>query len=110
MAIVNTYTLRLGRPMPVLCDTGGTAEDVISYTFGSECQQVETCAADENVAPSAETCLMNMEDDAIYSATYRAHPVTVDGKIIFNSTVTRKPIATNNYRSACGSRNCIFDT
>lgn len=102
MADLTTYTVRLGRPTPLICDPFGSAEGVIVFTFGVECQQVLSCATDQRVVRSDEMCLIDASDNALFSAQYKALPSKVNGSLVYDSVLTRKPVYSNDY-GACST-------
>jgi hypothetical protein len=102
MATVEVYTLRTGRPIPII-GGGGSASGAVQYTFGSECQKVITCAADDEVVHSDEFCLLNTDPEAYWSASYRALPVKIDDKVKYNSTITVKPKLLSSTGGCAGS-------
>jgi hypothetical protein len=112
MAIIHSYQVRAGRPMPILCDTTGATQEVLTFTFGTECQKIYNCSVDEKVIESSEACLQNPDEDAVFSASYRAFPTKVQGKIVYNSTVKEIPSLHNDYDTSgeCVLSRCPFDT
>jgi hypothetical protein len=108
MTFLTTYQVRVGRPLPIYCDSP-TVEGVIVYSFGSECQDVISCSLDQTVIRSSETCLRDLSEDAVFSANYRAHPQKINGQLAYTSTIQRKPVFSQDYACAVGSNNC-FDT
>ena len=89
MVLVTTYKIRQGNAMPLLCDSSQSS-GVIIFLFGSETQEVSSCAKDDDVKLSEDMCLMGGD---YFSANYQAYPARLNcNKMIFKSVVTKKPI------------------
>lgn len=87
-----TYKNRIGRPIPVMCNNSGQVDDVIVHSFGVECQEVFACPYEPKVPLSSESCLRNLDDDAIFSASYKAYPVKVNNQLVYNAVIQTKPL------------------
>lgn len=90
MSVFKAYKVRSGKPLPVL-GTGTTGQSMVMYTFGSECNKIISCENDTNVVLSSQMCLFNPDEGAFISASYRAYPEKVNGKLVFNSVLVEKP-------------------
>lgn len=94
MATVITYQIRSGNGVPLLCNGSSPSEGNIVFTFGTETQEVINCSFDSDVITSKDMCLLGGD---YYSATYKALPGKVGGKLVFNSTLMKKPIRSAIY-------------
>lgn len=93
MVKVNTYRVRQGNPMPLLCD-GDTSYGLVITFFGEERQEVNSCDADTEVLKSEDMCLRGGE---YYSASYQAHQSRIDcDQMVFKSVTTKPPILLSN--------------
>lgn len=100
MVKVITYTVRTGNAIPKLCDApSDPSEGNIIFTFGTETQEVISCGFDINVVKSKDMCMFGGD---YYSATYKALPGKVSGKLVFNSVLAKRPERTDTYPS-CSS-------
>ena len=97
MANTTTYTVRTGRPIPIMGNSGA-ANGIRQYTFGYECQKVITCSTEETVITSEDMCLWGGD---WYSASYRALPVKVNKKVLFNATLRGIPQIYADDESGC---------
>jgi len=105
MARLDTYRLRNGSPLPVL-EEGTTATASVMYTFGSECQEIVTCANTNDVAKSDEFCLFNTDENSYWSANYSALPTKVNGRITYNSVIQKKPRLSRDTNACPQGGNC----
>ena len=97
MSSSNIYTLRTGKPLPIM-GSGGESSGIKQYTFGSECQAVIACSNENTVLKSEEFCLMGGE---WISANYRALPNKVNGNIVYNATLKKVPVILSS-TNGCG--------
>ena len=91
---LETFKTRAGRAIPVMCDNT-SAEDIVVFFFGCEYQDVYYCTKDVEVVKSSDMALMNEDEDAIFSAEYKAYPAKQDGDIVYNSILTTIPVTTD---------------
>jgi len=90
-----TYKVRVGNAIPILCDKPEDAsKGNVVFTFGTETQEVISCSADDKVVGSKDMC---MRGGFYFSANYRALPGKVNGRLVFNSVLTKDLIRTNTY-------------
>lgn len=93
MSSITTYNVRAGNAFPDVGE-GSISTGAVIFTFGVELQEVLSCSTEKTVLKSKDMCLLG---GSYFSASYRAYPGKVAGNLVFNSTVTKKPIFTNNY-------------
>lgn len=98
MAVVNVHRQRNGNPLPIL-GGGSTSSGAVMYIFGNECQRVITCSNDDTPVRSEEMCLLG---GLYWSASYKALPNKVSGKVRYNATLTEKPIIGQNIQCQSG--------
>lgn len=103
MARLVTYKLRIGNSIPIIAGGGGNSSTGnVIFTFGTETQEIISCAAEDEVLGSADMCLLGGD---YFSANYNALPAKVNGKFKFTSNITKPPIFSANYNT--GGAACI---
>lgn len=95
MVTVITHKVRHGTPMPVL-EANATSNGAVMFIFGYECQHVETCSSEETVLKSEEFCLMGGD---WWSASYKALPHKVNDKVLYQATLTKRPVLSTTVNS-----------
>lgn len=99
MAKITTYQVRAGNALPRL-GTGTTSAGNIIFTFGTETQEVESEECSKlGIVTSKDMCLLGGD---YFSANYKALPGKVDGELIFNTNIAKKPILSDKYGSNNG--------
>lgn len=101
MATVTQYKVRLGRAMPKLCSTTGTSKKIIQFRFGGETQEVLTCNYDTKIVKSEDACLASEEADAYYATNYKAHPVKVEGELVYQSVIQKPVVLHETVKYGC---------
>ena len=97
MAKVTTYKVRSGNAIPIIANGGGdSSTGIVIFTFGTETQEIITCAAEDDVIGSADMCLLGGE---YYSANYSALPAKVNGNLKFTSNLAKAPVFSANYKA-----------
>lgn len=101
MVKITTYSIRTGNAVPKMCgEPTDPSEGNIIFTFGTETQEIISCGSDTNVVKSKDMCMFGGD---YFSANYRALPGLVNGKLVFESQLTKKPERTDSYPSCGGN-------
>jgi hypothetical protein len=95
MTTLNTYTVRAGNSLPLMCDQPvSQSTGNIVFTFGTECQTITNCGYTNQIIKSTDMCLLG---GTYFTATFKGLPGKVNGKIVFQSTLAKKPVLSPNY-------------
>jgi hypothetical protein len=95
MTTLNSYTVRAGNAIPLMCDKPVDASTGnLVFTFGTECQEINTCGYTNQIIKSTDMCLLG---GIYYTATYKALPGKVNGQVVFQSVLTKKPVLSADY-------------
>jgi len=108
MVKVYTYRIRAGNAISIVCDDtiNNISQGNLVFTFGTESQEINSCSADQDLLKSSDMCMLGGN---YFSATYRAYPGKVNGKLVFNSVITKKPVLSNEYGQSCNPETINFD-
>lgn len=99
MAKLVTYKVRSGNSIPIIAGGGGdSSTGNVIFTFGTETQEIISCAAEDDVLGSSDMCLLGGE---YFSASYNALPAKVNGQLKFTSNITKPPVFSANYNTGC---------
>lgn len=97
MAVITTYKVRSGNPLPT--SQGG---NVIVFCFGTEAQDIENNSCETQVLKSSDMCMY--PDGQYFSANYKAYEGKVNGELLFSANLTKKPVISNNYNNSGGKQ------
>jgi hypothetical protein len=88
---LTTFKIRAGKVMPKMCQ-GNVSQGLVVFCFGTETQDVYYCSKDNQMVKSEDMALNTTEENAVFSAQYRAYKGLVDDEIVYNSILTTTPI------------------